>query len=251
MDELKVVKSYNFKSYASGEWLEKIGRVSVEQTFNIFINIRKIASLLCSPIDLKELAAGFLISEGIMDSLELIKKIEVKGTNIIASSDTFQPDIEYWMEVRSSGCIGVQKSWEDLIQPIQSNIEINPEIIFKAQKILRDKNIIWKETGGTHAAGIFSSLGKLLAFSEDIGRHNAIDKVIGKIYLEKIEKIDPSSVFLVTTGRQSVGMVAKVARAKIPIIVSNTAPLDQGIDLARKLKMKLICFSREPKLNLY
>lgn len=248
MDELQAVKSYNFKLYNDGEWVEKIGKVSIEKTINIFINIRKIASLLCSPLDLKELAAGFLISEGIIDSLDLIKKIEVKGTNIIVSSDIFQPDIEYWMEVRSSGCVGVQKSWEDLIQPIETNIEINPEIIFKAQKLLRDKNVIWKETGGTHAAGIFSTLGKLLAFSEDIGRHNAIDKVIGKIYLENI---DPSSVFLVTTGRQSVGMVAKVARAKIPIIVSNTAPLDQGIDLARKLKMKLICFSREPNLNLY
>jgi FdhD protein len=248
MDELQAVKSYNFKSYNDGEWVEKIGKVSIEKTFNIFINIRKIASLLCSPLDLRELAAGFLISEGIIDSLDLIKKIEVKGTNIIASSDTFQPDIEYWMEVRSSGCVGIQKSWENLIKPIQSNIEINPEIIFKSQKLLRDKNVIWRETGGTHAAGIFSASGKLLAFSEDIGRHNAIDKVIGKLYLKKI---DPSSVFLATTGRQSVGMVAKVARAKIPIIVSNTAPLDQGIDLARKLKMKLICFSREPKLNLY
>ncbi|MHA1751154.1 MAG: formate dehydrogenase accessory sulfurtransferase FdhD [Candidatus Helarchaeota archaeon] len=249
MAEMNPTKSYRFKIYDNGNWLKKESEICIEKTFNIFVNIRKIASLLCMPLDLKELAVGFLITEGIINDINIIKSIEIKGINIIVYSDKFNAKIDYWMEIRSSGCIGVKKSWENLIKPFDIKINIDPEVIFKAQQILQESGKIWKKTGGTHIAGIFSlKNGKLLEYSEDVGRHNAIDKVVGKIYLKKI---DPSSCFLVTTGRQSVGMVGKVARAGIPMIVSNTAPLSQGIDLARKLNMKLICFSREPIFNLY
>ncbi|MHA1269007.1 MAG: formate dehydrogenase accessory sulfurtransferase FdhD [Candidatus Helarchaeota archaeon] len=250
MHEVNPIKNYHFKVYNNGIWTEKIASICIEKTYNIFINIRKIVSLLCLPNDLKELAVGFLITEGIIKDVDIIKKIEIKGINIIAFTDELKDEdlINLWMETRSSGCVGIQKSWEDLVEPIKSDIKINPEIFFSSQKKLYELGKIWKNTGGTHIAGIFSSQGKLLAFAEDIGRHNAIDKVIGKIYLKKI---DPSSCFLITTGRQSVGMVGKVARAKIPMIISNTAPLSQGIDLARKLNIKLICFSREPIFNLY
>ncbi|MHA1249381.1 MAG: formate dehydrogenase accessory sulfurtransferase FdhD, partial [Candidatus Helarchaeota archaeon] len=96
---------------------------------------------------------------------------------------------------------------------IKSDINIDQNlinIIFKSQKKLQDLAEIWRKTGGTHQAAVFKLSGDLVAFAEDCGRHNAMDKVIGKTYLQKI---NPNKCFLITTGRLSFGMVSKVIRA--------------------------------------
>ena len=248
MSNLKI--PYNLKEYNDGEWKEIIKNICIETKITLIINEKLIISLTCIPMQLEELAIGFLISEGLISDIKRIELIDVDDSNICISISNFKYNkkINEKIEIRTSGYIGLEQISIKPIEPLKANIKLDPKIIFVSQKLVNGKAEIWKETGGTHQAGIFNEKGKLLAYAEDCGRHNAIDKVIGKIYMENI---NPSQCFLVSTGRQSYNMVSKVGRAKIPMIISNTAPLSRGIDLARKIGIKLICFSREPKLCLY
>jgi len=106
---------------------------------------------------------------------------------------------------------------------------------------------VFKTTGGTHSAAIFEN-GKLIAFAEDVGRHNAVDKVIG---MAALGKTDFSKSVLVSSGRQPANMVLKAARVGIPIIASIAAPIYSGIEAARKTGVTLICFVRGQRINVY
>ncbi|MBD3227082.1 MAG: formate dehydrogenase accessory sulfurtransferase FdhD [Candidatus Lokiarchaeota archaeon] len=245
-----IKQPYNIRKYIDGDWKETTENVCIESNYDLIINDRLIARFTILPIQLENFVVGYLISEGIIDNIEKIKLIQVGESHIHVSI----PEIKFTkeefetFELRTSGYKGPLEFSTNPIEPLITTLEIKPKIIFKTQKILKDRAIIWKETGGTHQAAIFDEKGNLKAFAEDCGRHNAIDKVIGMLYKKKI---NPEQYFLITTGRLSYGMVSKVARAKIPLLVSNTAPLSKGIDLARKVGIKLVCFSREPKLNVY
>ena len=102
-------------------------------------------------------------------------------------------------------------------------------------------------TGGTHSAAIFHEE-KLVAFAEDIGRHNAVDKVIGAAAMKKVEF---SKCVIVSSGRQPANMVLKAARVGIPIVASIAGPVNSGVDIAIKTGVTLICFVRGQRMNVY
>jgi len=106
---------------------------------------------------------------------------------------------------------------------------------------------IFRATGGTHSAAIFED-GKLVAFAEDVGRRNAVNKVIG---IAALRKINFSRSVLVSSGRQAADMVLKAARVGIPIITSIAAPLYSGVEVAKKTGITLICFARGQRMNVY
>ena len=242
------IKEFNIKKIQDGKEIQEFVKVVSEYTLNIKLNNIPVASLVCLPKNFKELTVGYLISEGLLKDVNEIELIKEVHPNIFVKTKSEIKDIELYTELRSSGCVGIKQTWEQNVEKVESSLMIDVKTIFKAQEILDDKCNIWKTTGGTHSAAIFSKDGALLAFYEDIGRHNAIDKIIGHVYLNEI---DPTSCFLVSTGRQSAGMVLKLIRAKIPIVVSNTAPMVQGIELAQEFGITVICFARKPKLSLY
>jgi FdhD protein len=107
---------------------------------------------------------------------------------------------------------------------------------------------LWKITGGTHCAVILDECGKVKSAIEDMGRHNAVDKAVGKALLAGV---DVSRCFMVCTGRLPAGMVAKAYRAGISILASNTAPFSTGICLARQVNMTLAGFVRPPRAMFY
>jgi FdhD protein len=111
-----------------------------------------------------------------------------------------------------------------------------------------EKAVFFKKTGGLHNSGIFKADGTMIAFSEDVGRHNTVDKVIGEGLLSKTHF---TQCFLIITGRVPGDMIYKAAKAGIPIVASVTAVLNSGIFSAQKANITLIGFAREKRLNIY
>ena len=223
--------------------------VCVEESVNLLLNGIRVASLTITPADLTAFAYGYLVCEGLIKSIDEVKGLEIKWPNINVTVPRFDSDdVGLWMEIRSSGCVGVKSTWTDLDEPLKADIAFDMETIFHCLGFINELARIWKKTGGTHCTIIFNRAGNIVSYAEDIGRHNSMDKAVGKALLDSR---DLGTCLMVCTGRMAGGMVAKAYRAGVPVLVSNTAPFTTGIDLARKLNMTLICFARAPRMLIY
>jgi FdhD protein len=223
---------------------KKTHTVAVESTIELFINKIPIASILSTPEMLKELAVGYLICEGLVKNPDSIRNIKIDENRIYAGIEQSE-HLELWRELRSSGCVGVR--WED-----NEKISIDSDIKFSADSIEKSlvflESGIYRETHGTHAACLINVMGECVAKAIDVGRHNAFDKVVGYAYLNGI---DVREHFIVSTGRQSAGMVLKAARAGIPLVATKTAPLNSGIDAAQRCGVCLVCFVSKDRMWVF
>jgi len=218
-----------------------------EESIKIMLDGRHLVTLLALPRELCELAAGFLICEGVLKRIEDIRSISVQDDTVFCESTLDKSDLELWTEVRSSGCIGIKSSWEG-IDPITSKVKMKKEVLLNAIDQIKEKGKIWRRTGGTHSSLICTREGDIVSFCEDVSRACSVDKAAGAALLSGR---DLSNCALVTTGRLSGGMVAKVARAGIPILVSKAAPLSTGVALSKMVGMTLVAFVRNPNLYVY
>ncbi len=206
--------------------------VAKEGSIELSVNGTRAASILASPTCVRELAVGYAICEGIVGSDE-ISDVRVDGMEVdlqIKSTD----DFTLWHELRSSGCIGIKWQGNEVVN-VTSDAVFPARSIFSGTKFLESD--VYFMTRGTHLATLVSQGGERVAQAIDIGRHNAIDKVVGYAALNNI---DVSQLYLLSTGRQSAGMVLKAARAGVPLIVTKSAPLDSGIDAAQKTGVGLV-----------
>jgi FdhD protein len=218
--------------------------VAVEDSITLFVNDMRIATLIASPEMLKELCVGYLITEGVVSSFEEIQDVRVDNAKQEAylTVSTFD-QVELWHEVRSSGCIGI-KWWTN------ENIAVSSDATF--EKAALKKSLTYldtqtrRQTHGVHVAALFDATGELLAQAVDVGRHSAIDKVVG-VYAGN----DFSQTFLLSSGRQPAGMVLKAARAGIPLIISKAAPISTGVEAALQAGVTLICFANERQFATY
>lgn len=237
------------RNYSARELINDVSQeenyvVAVEDTIELFVNKVPIAAILATPEMLEELALGYVICEGVVRAKEEIKNYQIKGKTIYIE---IEPDehLELWRELRSSGCVGVR--WDE-----NESVSVTSATIFSRDAIKKSlvylESEIYKKTHGTHAACLVNTEGECVIKAIDVGRHNAFDKVVGKAYLEGI---DLSRHFLLSTGRQSAGMVMKAARAGIPIVATKTAPLSSGIDAATKTGVCLVCFVSGEKLSVF
>lgn len=229
------IRNYTAKEYTDEALQEIKYFVAVEDTIDLFVNRLHMASILATPEMLKELALGYLICEGIVRSLDEIKDIRIKGKTIHAEIGSNE-HLELWRELRSSGCIGMR--WDE-----NESIFVTSDTVFDLKSIRTSlanlESDIYKKTHGTHAACLVNTLGECVAKAIDVGRHNAFDKVVGRAV---IDGIDLRRHFILSTGRQSAGMVQKAARAGIPLVATKTAPLNTGIDAAQRAGVCLVCF---------
>ncbi|MDD1712819.1 MAG: formate dehydrogenase accessory sulfurtransferase FdhD, partial [Methanoregulaceae archaeon] len=145
-------------------------------------------------------------------------------------------------------CVGIRTSWDSLKTPFPTGPSVDVRTIFSGVQKINELAPVWKSTGGTHCTIILDTEGHVRTAIEDMGRHNSVDKAVGKAL---IMGVDLSSCFMVCTGRMPAGMVAKAYRAGIPIVVSNTAPFSTGICLARRVNMTLAGFARPPRMMVY
>ncbi|MFX1380537.1 MAG: formate dehydrogenase accessory sulfurtransferase FdhD [Promethearchaeota archaeon] len=238
-----------------------------ETPVDIYVNSKPIANIICLAKDLKELCIGFLFSIGIINSMEDIKIIEVnelENSIFVELDDQIDfnlenIDINPISRVIDTTC-GIPSPWRNIIKESleKSNIKdklasknyirIKANTIFSAIKLMQINTPLYRETGGCHGAAIFDLKGNLLSVKEDIGRHNAIDKVIGEMLLKQTSFDD---VFLTSTGRLTGDSVLKAIRAKIPIVASLSAAIESGIRLAFAYGVTLIGFARGARINIY
>ncbi|MFW9830371.1 MAG: formate dehydrogenase accessory sulfurtransferase FdhD [Candidatus Thorarchaeota archaeon] len=152
-----------------------------------------------------------------------------------------------------TGVCGPEESaigvWQacDLL-PVETSFTISPTIIHSAVKRLNSEMKIYRETGGTHGAALIAQNGNMLFLAEDVGRHNAVDRVIGKGFEESI---DLASTLIVCSGRLTSDLVLKVAVARLSMIASISAAVDSGIELAEAAGITLIGFVRGARMNVY
>jgi FdhD protein len=221
-----------------------IDDVAVEDSITLFVNDMRIATLIASPVMLRELCVGYLITEGVVSNFEEIQEVNVDEAKQEAYiTVSFFDQVELWHEVRSSGCIGI-KWW--------TNEDINVSSDATFEKAVLKKSLIYldtqarRQTHGVHVAALFDLAGELLAQAVDVGRHSAIDKVVG-VYAGN----DFSQTFLLSSGRQPAGMVLKAARAGIPLVISKAAPISTGVEAALQTGVTLICFANERQFATY
>lgn len=235
------------------EYIEDL--VILEYPFTIFIDDEEIITLLCTPRSLMELAIGFLYSEGYIDSADAVKEFvldEEKGRAYIY--------LKYRMTMTeslvgkraiTSGC-GRGTVFYNMLDTIRSKkientLAINLDDVVKLNKEFNHKSALFLSTGGVHSCGLCYNE-KILYFEEDIGRHNALDKILGKAL---IEKMDLSDKLVITSGRISSEMVLKTSRMGVPAIISRSAPTSLAVDMAKELNILLIGFARGEKMNIY
>jgi FdhD protein len=239
--------------------------VLIERPIDLFVNSEPLVNIICLPKDLRELAVGFLFSIGIINSITDIKNVNIDDMEnqiYIELHDTINfkvknLDINPVGRVVDTSC-GISSPWRDTIKKAlehekeliktKDDKKISSQIIFSAIKQIHKEMELYRETGGCHGAAVFNFEGKLLSLKEDIGRHNAIDKVIGDMLLTKK---DFSNVFLTSSGRLTGDCVLKAVRAKIPIVASVSAAIESGIRLAFAYGITLIGFVRGSRMNIY
>ncbi|MBW2310711.1 MAG: formate dehydrogenase accessory sulfurtransferase FdhD [Deltaproteobacteria bacterium] len=225
--------------------------VVAEYALTIRLDDKELVTLLCSPEKLEYLAVGFLFSEGIIKGKEDIKGIvldENKGAIEIATAEpgTTTKDAAFQRLIASSGGRGISSL--DLDHNIvESKRTITPAEIFDLIEEFVHRSDVFEATGGAHSAALCDAR-NILVFSEDIGRHNAIDKVFGECLMKAIPTNDH---IVLTSGRVSSEIVQKVAKRNIPMIISKSAPTNRGVEIAADLGITLIGFVREGRMNLY
>lgn len=249
------IKNYEIIRFKRGEISIEEDLAIVEYPFTIFLNDEELITLLCSPKNLNYLAIGFLNSEGIINSREDIEKISIdeeKGiAHIYTKNKNSLGEKLFGKRTITSGC-GKGTIFYNVIdsfksKKINNNIKINPNNILNLIKKFNSKSQLFLDTGGVHSCALCDKE-KIILFEEDIGRHNALDKILGKCL---IDKINFSDKIILTSGRISSEILIKIAKRKIPIIVSRSAPTHLAIELANDLNITLIGFARGEKMNIY
>lgn len=246
------LKTLTFKVRLEAGAEELVEEVAVEAPVSIYINGRLYATLMASPSQLKELAVGFLLGESIIKNLNEVEQVSVEGGKVkveLARNKKLKKPLS--KGVILTACTSSEDFFDRLMEleeePVESRYSVEAKEILRMVGECVKKAETSRATGGTHFAGIFED-GAMEAFSEDVGRHNAMDKAIG---LAALRGVDFQRCVLVSSGRQPGDMVLKAARVKIPILASMRAPLASGVRVAQAFGLTLIGFARAGRMNVY
>jgi FdhD protein len=221
--------------------------VCVESTVELRVNGERLVLLALTRDRLDAFARGFLVCEGVVSSIDAIASVSVDG-DVIDARVPALAEPPPGVELRTSGCPGLACRLESCVAPLPDGPEVDLDHLLRAADLINQRAHLWRRTGGTHCSVIVGSGGAVIASAEDMGRHTSVDKAVGTALAAGA---DLSSALLVCTGRLPTGMVAKVYRAGIPVVVSNTAPVLAGLELAERLNMTVVGFARPPRLTLY
>ena len=249
--------------------------ISIEEPLEISIRykdqdnwVSQILSItMRTPGNDEDLVRGFLFNEQIIEDINHIDAIESFGdkvgqyniqNKILATLNNSQ-NVNIAKIKRdfltNSSCGVCGKSSLDALEiikkekPSLSEPKINKNIIIQSPDILRNNQSEFSKTGGIHASGLFDRNGKLISIREDVGRHNALDKLIGNIL--KSNQLDPTTQFITCSGRLNFELVQKVLMTNIGIMIGVGAPTSLAIDLANKFDMTLIGFVKGDSFNIY
>lgn len=248
---LEVVKIVKIKGNDK-EFVEDIVIEEIPLTLNV--NDKELVTLLCTPTDLEDLARGFLFTSGLIKKSQDVKKIVINQEQWIAYIDLADAAIMndlIFKRLYTSGCGRgtLFYSVQDMVNRsrIISDLKIETIKINALMADFQKKSELYLKTGGVHSAALADDKG-ILAFKEDIGRHNAIDKVIGQALKENISF---ENKIMITSGRISSEVLLKIQKCDIPIIISKSAPTNQAVKLAKDMGITLVGFARGNRMNIY
>lgn len=228
--------------------------VAEEVPFTVNLDEKELVTLLCMPSDLEELALGLLFTSGLIKQARDVKKIIINREQWVAYAELVNPDMAkelVFKRLYTSGCgRGILfYSPQDLINKAKviSDFKIEAQKVNSLVTDFQKKSEAFLKTGGVHSAGLADKDG-ILIFKEDIGRHNAVDKVIGCAlkggcgFENKI---------LISSGRVSSEILFKSQKCRVPLVVSQSAPTNQAVRLARDMQITLVGFARGSRMNIY
>lgn len=220
-----------------------------ERPLSLYVNGQELVSLLCTPSNLEALVIGFLAFEGIIRRLEDIQSLTVEANDGCADVRLHSEIVPPRRRVYTSGCGGgITFSLEGQeAAALQDGTTVPPSSLSPLIEALYAEAQGYRESRGIHAAALAEG-NKLLIVAEDVGRHNAIDKVCGAAMLQRIST---EGKLLLTTGRISSEMLRKGAHMRTPVMVSRTSATTLAVDLARRLNITLIGYLRRSTFLVY
>ena len=266
---------YKVLKYSSNNFKDVEDLVSIEEPLEISLKYKEkdnwveqtLSITMRTPGNDEDLVRGFLFNEQIIKSLNDIDSIESYGDKVgqykiqnkilatLNNSENVNISKIKRDFLTNSSCGVCGKSSLDALEIIKttktnaSEPKISKDVIIQSPDILREGQSEFSKTGGIHASGLFNSDGKLIALREDVGRHNALDKLIG-CALEK-NQFDPKDQFITCSGRLNFELVQKVLMTDIGIMIGVGAPTSLAIDLANKFDITLIGFVKRDSFNIY
>jgi formate dehydrogenase accessory protein FdhD len=225
-----------------------------EMPVTIHLNEREIATTQATPADLEDLAVGFLLAEGLLSDREALGTIDVdakRGLVWVTTAEEVPDDIAERARYLTSGCgrgitfasVGHARG----LARVDSQLRVSADTLYDLIREMARRAEMYRDSGGVHACGLARE-GKLEIVREDVGRHNALDKVLGRAWLDRVPTGD---AILLSTGRLSYEMTVKAAKSAVPIAVTRSAVTDLAADIADELGITLVGYARGGKLTVY
>jgi FdhD protein len=242
-------------------------RVAVEEPMEVRVNGASFAVIMRTPGADRDLAAGFLLAEDVIRSADEIGTIEYcedvtaegRGNtiNVTVSGGAVDRlsvrlgDRRQVMMTASCGLCGrlTIESLQARVRAVDGDWTVRGDVIASLPDQLRRSQAVFESTGGLHAAGLFDRSGQLELSAEDVGRHNAVDKIAGRTLLEGRHPLGAS--ILMVSGRTSFELVQKALLAGVPLLAAVSAPSSLAIELAEQSNITLCGFVRGPRFNIY
>lgn len=231
-----------------------MGEVAVELPLTVFLNDTEIGTVLCTPDSLEELVVGLLFSMGVLSQSEEISRLDIDSHKGMAWAQTsshsrlaLQGGMKRYLPSGCGGGVGFYTLADSRCQPVVSSCTFAAENITRWMPEFNRGSQTYARTHGVHSAALAGEEG-LLVFREDIGRHNAVDKIVGRCLLDHLETMDKA---VLTTGRISSEIITKVARAGIPLLASRSAPTALALEYAADLGITVVGRCRREKFIIY
>jgi FdhD protein len=275
LDPERVMRA-EIRHWQDNTWQQREEQLTVEEPFEVRINNQSVAVIMRTPGHDQELAMGFLFSEGVIQRADEVESIEValdddglpleNVLNVVlrssAQSCAVQPQpagpsgpltFERHFAVSASCGLCGKNSIADLLvttPPLATDaVRISAPTLYTLAEQLRTQQHVFRYTGGLHAAGLFTTAGELVLLREDIGRHNAVDKLIGYGLLHGTHPY--TSFVLLVSGRTSFEIIQKALLARLPCVAAISAPSSLAVEFAEKSGITLIGFLRDQSMNVY
>ncbi len=235
-----------------------------EEPMEIRLNGKPLTVTMRTPGNDFELAAGFLFSEGIVERREHLRSlefgttkrqeasgniVEVELTTAVCDSETLQRNFFVASSCGICGKASIDAVRSRGLRPPNPDFLLDPQVLCALPEKLRSAQPIFGRTGGLHAAGLFTAAGELLCLREDVGRHNAVDKVVGWALLQ--DRLPLGDCALMVSGRGGFEIIQKALAAGVPLLASVSAPSGLAVRLARELGMTLVGFLRGRRFLIY
>lgn len=267
----KTTQEILYWRYSPAGWEQEHGSAIIETPVSLTVNGDEWLSFMCTPFHLEALAVGFLFNEGLIESKDEIADVRVCATgdnvDVWLHHDVEKPE-RWW---RTSGCtggatsVGSEPNLADTssatppdrvpVANSQSRVipidfmKLKPQQVNKLIEKILEAQDLYRLSGGVHTSAL-SDGERLLIVTEDIGRHNTLDKIAGRCLLENIV-IHPRQRVLITTGRISSEMLQKAARLGAAVVISRTAPSHLAIEMADQAGITLVGYARRDRFNVY